>query len=168
MESPAFQTKPTYDHQQNGRGRGFRGTAENAKTKICMRYNGVYVVKSAPHNHPPALFRSRWKSGHCRFGDQCNFAHGEEELRSLPPRDYNAGRGRAYGGFEQHQRGFRPSGGHGGGGGGVKVRWGCMGRVVLILLGMAGVTMLLMMIIIVSHRVPIVVHNTGRVWVLGW
>ena len=25
-------------------------------------------------------------NGHCRFGDRCNFAHGEEELRRLPAR----------------------------------------------------------------------------------
>lgn len=50
--------------------RGFRGTSENAKTKICMR----------------------WRAGHCRFGDRCNFAHGEEELRKLPASD-GAGRG---------------------------------------------------------------------------
>eukprot|EP00775_Hariotina_reticulata_P006716 gene6716-6937_t len=60
-----------------GGGRGFRGTAENAKTKLC----------------------TRWMSGDCRFGDRCNFAHGEQELRSLPPRDDFAGRGRGgYGG----------------------------------------------------------------------
>lgn len=34
----------------------------------------------------------RWKGGTCRFGSNCNFAHGEEELRRLPPR------GEAYGG----------------------------------------------------------------------
>ncbi|GBF88122.1 hypothetical protein Rsub_00834 [Raphidocelis subcapitata] len=57
--------------------RGFRGTAENAKTKLCQR----------------------WANGDCRFGDRCNFAHGEQELRSLPPRgDAGYGRGGAYGG----------------------------------------------------------------------
>eukprot|EP01025_Chloroclados_australasicus_P037755 TRINITY_DN38617_c0_g1_i2.p1 TRINITY_DN38617_c0_g1~~TRINITY_DN38617_c0_g1_i2.p1 ORF type:complete len:225 (+),score=17.05 TRINITY_DN38617_c0_g1_i2:58-675(+) len=49
---------------------GFRGTAENAKTQVC----------------------TRWKAGDCRFGDRCNFAHGEHELRRLPPRQ---GRGTA-------------------------------------------------------------------------
>ena len=45
--------------------RGFRGTAENAKTKLCLR----------------------WQSPEgCRFGDRCNFAHGESELRKLPSR----------------------------------------------------------------------------------
>eukprot|EP01025_Chloroclados_australasicus_P050829 TRINITY_DN589_c0_g1_i2.p7 TRINITY_DN589_c0_g1~~TRINITY_DN589_c0_g1_i2.p7 ORF type:complete len:282 (-),score=27.43 TRINITY_DN589_c0_g1_i2:5034-5879(-) len=42
---------------------GFRGTPDNAKTKLCMR----------------------WSAGECRFGDRCNFAHGEHELR-LPSR----------------------------------------------------------------------------------
>merc|ERR1711865_489668 len=46
---------------------GFRGTAENAKTKLCMR----------------------WANGECRFGDKCNFAHGENELR------YPKGNGRS-------------------------------------------------------------------------
>ncbi|KAG7674220.1 hypothetical protein Ndes2526B_g03977 [Nannochloris sp. 'desiccata'] len=45
--------------------RGFRGTVENSKTKICMR----------------------WQNGECRFGDRCNFAHGDDELRQLPPRE---------------------------------------------------------------------------------
>mmetsp|Transcript_38110 Transcript_38110/g.84913 ORF Transcript_38110/g.84913 Transcript_38110/m.84913 type:complete len:182 (+) Transcript_38110:186-731(+) len=65
-----------------GRGRGFRGTAENAKTKLC----------------------TRWLQGDCRFGDRCNFAHGEHELRKLPDgpppaggRGYGAPRGRGYG-----------------------------------------------------------------------
>eukprot|EP01026_Neomeris_dumetosa_P026086 TRINITY_DN21340_c0_g1_i1.p2 TRINITY_DN21340_c0_g1~~TRINITY_DN21340_c0_g1_i1.p2 ORF type:complete len:301 (-),score=50.46 TRINITY_DN21340_c0_g1_i1:802-1704(-) len=48
-----------------GAGRGFRGTPENAKTKLCMR----------------------WMSGDCRFGDRCNFAHGESELRRGSGRD---------------------------------------------------------------------------------
>lgn len=50
-----------------GRGRGFKGTAENSKTKLC----------------------NRWLQGDCRFGDRCNFAHGEQEMRELPPRDVN-------------------------------------------------------------------------------
>eukprot|EP01023_Acetabularia_acetabulum_P064903 TRINITY_DN8525_c0_g1_i2.p2 TRINITY_DN8525_c0_g1~~TRINITY_DN8525_c0_g1_i2.p2 ORF type:complete len:280 (+),score=69.95 TRINITY_DN8525_c0_g1_i2:255-1094(+) len=52
-----------------GRGMGFRGTPENSKTKMCMR----------------------WKNGDCRFGDRCNFAHGEAELRrsqAAPTRAY--------------------------------------------------------------------------------
>eukprot|EP01024_Parvocaulis_polyphysoides_P016758 TRINITY_DN1744_c0_g2_i1.p1 TRINITY_DN1744_c0_g2~~TRINITY_DN1744_c0_g2_i1.p1 ORF type:complete len:270 (+),score=41.63 TRINITY_DN1744_c0_g2_i1:207-1016(+) len=46
-------------YEDLGGGRGFRGTPENAKTKMCMR----------------------WMAGDCRFGDRCNFAHGETELR---------------------------------------------------------------------------------------
>lgn len=78
-----------------GAGRGFRGTAENAKTKLC----------------------TRWMSGDCRFGDRCNFAHGEQELRSLPPRD-DFGRGRGgYGAPPPGRGGFggRGMGGYGGG-----------------------------------------------------
>lgn len=68
-----------------GRSRGFRGTAENAKTRLC----------------------TRWLEGECRFGDRCNFAHGETELRGPPSsqeRGYNSygnrdgGGGRGYGG----------------------------------------------------------------------
>lgn len=72
-------------------GRGFRGTAENAKTKLC----------------------TRWMAGECRFGDRCNFAHGEEELRRLPPRDdFGAPAGRGYG---PPGRGYGPPrGGYGG------------------------------------------------------
>eukprot|EP01025_Chloroclados_australasicus_P038933 TRINITY_DN4018_c0_g1_i4.p3 TRINITY_DN4018_c0_g1~~TRINITY_DN4018_c0_g1_i4.p3 ORF type:complete len:317 (-),score=46.36 TRINITY_DN4018_c0_g1_i4:1871-2713(-) len=47
-----------------GGGRGFRGTPENAYTKMCMR----------------------WMAGECRFGDRCNFAHSEAELRRSHPR----------------------------------------------------------------------------------
>lgn len=54
-----------------GQRRGFRGTAENAKTKLC----------------------TRWLQGDCRFGDRCNFAHGEHELRKLPARDENGAAG---------------------------------------------------------------------------
>lgn len=40
--------------------RGFRGTAENAKTVMCTRF-------ISPEG--------------CRFGDRCNFAHAEVELK---------------------------------------------------------------------------------------
>lgn len=80
-----------------GRGRtGFRGTAENSKTKLC----------------------TRWLSGECRFGDRCNFAHGEHELRALPPRGggYAGGGGRGGGrdgyGYGQQMGGY-PQGGYG-------------------------------------------------------
>lgn len=46
------------------------------------------------------VLNDRWQNGECRFGDRCNFAHGETELRSLPPRDApgpGAGRGRGRG-----------------------------------------------------------------------
>ncbi|KAF8057729.1 hypothetical protein HT031_005913 [Scenedesmus sp. PABB004] len=78
-----------------GPGRGFRGTAENAKTKLC----------------------TRWMSGDCRFGDRCNFAHGEQELRSLPPRDSYGGRGGGGFGAPAGGRGGFPGRGMGGYGG---------------------------------------------------
>lgn len=62
-------------------------------------------------------------SGDCRFGDRCNFAHGEQELRSLPPRD-DFGRGRGgYGGPPPAR------GGYGGGGRGMGGGYGGRGRV---------------------------------------
>eukprot|EP00798_Chlamydomonas_sp_ICE-L_P020703 gene20703-27507_t len=75
-----------------GRGRGFKGTSENAKTKLC----------------------TRWMEGDCRFGDRCNFAHGEQEMRKLPGggEESEGGRG-SYGG-----RGGGGGRGYGGGGGG--------------------------------------------------
>ncbi|KFM24953.1 Zinc finger CCCH domain-containing protein 36 [Auxenochlorella protothecoides] len=50
-------------YDDSGR-KGFRGTEENSKTRLC----------------------TRWLEGNCRFGNRCNFAHGEAELRGLPPR----------------------------------------------------------------------------------
>ena len=49
---------------------------------------GAFQGRALPRR---ALVRSpgrgcRWKNGHCRFGERCNFAHGEEELRRLPSR----------------------------------------------------------------------------------
>ena len=35
----------------------------------------------------------RWLNGDCRFGDRCNFAHGETELRNAPGRGRGRGRG---------------------------------------------------------------------------
>ena len=30
----------------------------------------------------------RWQEGRCTFGERCNYAHGEAELRPLPPEGY--------------------------------------------------------------------------------
>ncbi|KAF5831492.1 hypothetical protein DUNSADRAFT_13050 [Dunaliella salina] len=54
---------------RGGGSAGFRGTAENAKTKLC----------------------NRWMQGDCRFGDRCNFAHGEQELRPLTGGGFDMG-----------------------------------------------------------------------------
>lgn len=40
-----------------------------------------------------ALPSCRWLNGDCRFGDRCNFAHGETELRQIPGRGRGRGRG---------------------------------------------------------------------------
>lgn len=41
---------------------------------------------SYPSEPTPRHCKSRWQEGNCRFGNRCNFAHGEAELRGLPPR----------------------------------------------------------------------------------
>ena len=48
----------------------------------------------------------RWMQGDCRFGDRCNFAHGETELRAGHDQD---GGGRGYG----RGRGYDAYGGRG-------------------------------------------------------
>ena len=70
----------------------------------------------------------RWLAGNCTYADRCNFAHGEEELRSLPPRSPNGGRGRGRG------RGPGPGGydmgmGYGGGPGPGPAYGGGRGQV---------------------------------------
>ena len=30
----------------------------------------------------------RWQEGRCTFGERCNYAHGEADLRPLPPEGY--------------------------------------------------------------------------------
>ena len=83
---------------------------------------------------PPQPLSHRWLAGECRFGDRCNFAHGEQELRQGPPcgnagpgmgggppgggRGYGGGGGRGgYGGRCGGGRGFDHGGGYGFGGG---------------------------------------------------
>lgn len=43
----------------------------------------IYSAKSLarPQKSTHQFSCRRWKSGHCRFGERCNFAHGELELR---------------------------------------------------------------------------------------
>ena len=61
----------------------------------------------------------RWQNGECRFGDRCNFAHGDYELRQLPPRHdgppgggRGRGRGRGYGDYPRDD-GYNGGGGRG-------------------------------------------------------
>ena len=56
-------------HSGHREHRGFRGTAENAKTVLCTRF-------TSPDG--------------CRFGDRCNFAHGDMELQARKPRHHGA------------------------------------------------------------------------------
>ena len=57
--------------------------------------------------------------GDCRFGDRCNFAHGETELRGGQEQDGGGGgggygRGRGYGAGDYGGRGAAPGRGYGG------------------------------------------------------
>lgn len=52
----------------------------------------LHYVLTFLHTHAEC----RWKEGYCHFGDRCNFAHGEHELRYVPPEVVSQ--------FEQHKR----------------------------------------------------------------
>ena len=76
---------------------GIRERPNLTKTKLCpsVENGGICEAGSAarcPYAHnlselraTPMLFRtvmcSWWKKGQCEFGDNCRFAHGEDELR---------------------------------------------------------------------------------------
>jgi hypothetical protein len=51
------------------------------------------VSRSIRNSRPAIGLLCRWLNGDCRFGDRCNFAHGEAELRALPGRGRGRGRG---------------------------------------------------------------------------
>ncbi|KAK3266633.1 hypothetical protein CYMTET_24754 [Cymbomonas tetramitiformis] len=74
--------------------RGFRGTAENAKTVLCTRF-------TSPEG--------------CRFGDRCNFAHGDTELRPRPPRGTSPRGSGNRDPWAANQDPLGPQGGNGGG-----------------------------------------------------
>eukprot|EP00959_Pyramimonas_sp_CCMP1952_P053840 1126287-Pyramimonas_sp.AAC.3 len=95
------------DHGPRER-RGFRGTAENAKTVLCTRF-------ISPEG--------------CRFGDRCNFAHTDTELKPRRHRfGYGAGAGNGNGGGPG-SGGAPPGGGPGAGrGGGGRDPWGGRGE----------------------------------------
>lgn len=120
-------------YDSEGQRKGFRGTAENSKTRLCMRYGpdlrlrggavGVWpscgwkVLPGYPPPRSPFPVIS-WQQGHCRFGDKCNFAHGEAELRDFRgPRgggvgDRNGAGMGPQGGYYQRQQpgGYQPAG----------------------------------------------------------
>lgn len=59
------------------------------------------VYHRLTHSLIPSTRIIRWEAGNCRFGDRCNFAHGDDELRDLPARPpkplSSSGRGRGRG-----------------------------------------------------------------------
>lgn len=46
----------------------------------------MYEVKPAIKHERVLICTLRWLAGDCRFGPRCNFAHGEHELRKMPPK----------------------------------------------------------------------------------
>ena len=70
----------------------FKGNSENAKTVLCTRHGfAPAVCPSVPLRPEARCFLTtshatrRFQSPEgCRFGDRCNFAHGDEEIRSRP------------------------------------------------------------------------------------
>ena len=50
-----------------------------------IRRTSLSFVEQNTENGPCLLYRWQSPEG-CRFGDRCNFAHGDQELRKLPSR----------------------------------------------------------------------------------
>lgn len=54
---------------------------------VCLAAVGLHVccafclAVSPKQGVPPC----RWQEGSCTFGDRCHFAHGQQEIRKLPP-----------------------------------------------------------------------------------
>lgn len=102
------------------------GTAPNCDCVVVLSESGLVVVDgrcclvfqlttAAPSPFPVLS----WQQGHCRFGDKCNFAHGEAELRDFRgPRggggvgDRNGAGMGPQGGYYQRQQpgGYQPAG----------------------------------------------------------
>ena len=78
--------------------------------------SGALLTASSYTSHIRASGRSglsaccRWKNGHCRFGERCNFAHGEEELRKLPARGNGFQGPGPYGGQSDYRGNFEGGG----------------------------------------------------------
>jgi hypothetical protein len=136
-------------------------TLSSGSVGVARRHNSICGImdQNWPMSLLPALLFAhpytcplwpavcqRWEAGHCRFGDRCNFAHGDDELRQLPPR-HTSGGGSSGGGGRGRGRGpdsgYREEGGGagrgGGGGRGQVCRARQAGRQLLLAgLGLAG------------------------------
>jgi hypothetical protein len=71
---------------------------------VCVRMHRCRLrtlprILTATLGYPTRAPFPRWLDGDCRFGDRCNFAHGDAELRAMPEGGgYDGGRGYQGGG----------------------------------------------------------------------
>lgn len=100
---------------------------------LQLRSTAANAASPTPSPSPFATALRRWEAGHCRFGDRCNFAHGDEELRALPPR----GGGRGRGGRGSGEGGYRDDGGGRGGGRGQVRKLMCIVQLLQAVAGFA-------------------------------
>jgi hypothetical protein len=64
-----------------------------AKRATCSVQRALLHCSQNHPLHKTTIKPNSWATGDCRFGDRCNFAHGEHELRALPPRTQQGGGG---------------------------------------------------------------------------
>ena len=49
---------------------------------VALHVCPAFCLTVSPKQGLPAC---RWQEGSCTFGDRCHFAHGQQEIRKLPP-----------------------------------------------------------------------------------